>query len=285
MTEKAKRRKVRVTYDSLADLAELRRSDNPKGHDIAAIKESVGAVGYIEPVVVNDSDGRILSGHGRVETLIALRERGEPAPEGVSVSRAGEWLVPVLHGVELSEQDAKRYVVAANQTTILGAWDDVALAASLADLAETEAGLVGTGFVDDDLAALRASLEPLAGQTDPDDAPDPTPNPYVKRGELYALGEHRVLCGDATSVEDVERLLAGEKIELVATDPPYGVDIQESDLEQARVRGRRKDGKGMLNDDLGGEDMVAMLESAFLLARDASAPGACWYVFAPSGVD
>lgn len=220
-------REVRVTYDPLAELLDRGRPDNPKGHDLEAIEESIETVGYVEPIIVNDSDDQILSGHGRVAALHARQERGDGPPEGVTVSEDGDWLIPVLHGVELSEEDAERYVLAANQTTIVGGWDEPSLAASLGRLAESETGLVGTGFEIDDLAALREALrEPAPEKVDPDDIPETPTEPYVQRGDIYSLGDHRILCGDATVSEEVFRLLGGERITAMVTDPPYGIDHQ-----------------------------------------------------------
>ncbi|KKN69180.1 hypothetical protein LCGC14_0443560 [marine sediment metagenome] len=109
MAEKGRR--VRVTYDDLDELAAAAREGNPKAHNLAVITESVDAVGYVEPVVMNDADGKMLAGHGRIETLTRLREMGASAPEGVRSTRDGRWLVPTIHGVELSEPDAVPDVV------------------------------------------------------------------------------------------------------------------------------------------------------------------------------
>ena len=115
-------RDIFLRYDSLDDLAQRRRLDNPKGHDLGAIEASLDQFAYITPVVVNDADDGILEGHGRVEALLKRQARGEPPPAGVQVDREGRWLVPTVHGPELSAAEAKAFVVAANRTTILGGW-------------------------------------------------------------------------------------------------------------------------------------------------------------------
>lgn len=231
-------REVRVTYDPLVELLNRGRPDNPKGHDLEAIEDSIDTVGYVEPIIVNDSDGQILAGHGRVAALHARQKRGDAPPEGVTVSEDGDWLIPVLHGVELSDEDARRYVLAANQTTILGGWQEPALADILGALEGTDDGLVGTGFDVDDLAALRESLrEPTEGKTDPDEVPELADEPYVQRGDLYSLGGHRLLCGDATEPKDVMRLLGGDHPNLTVTDPPYGVNYDPAWRTDAAAKG------------------------------------------------
>lgn len=104
-------------------------------------------------------------------------------------------------------------------------------------------------------------------------------------GEIWTLGRHRLMCGDSTSADQVELLMNNELAEWIVTDPPYGVDIQERDLVQAEVRGRRKDGKGVVNDNLTGDELAEFLLSAFSTVVRFTKPGAIWYVFAPPGVD
>ena len=230
---------LQVRYEDLDQLAGRMREDNPKAHDVQAIRESVGAVGYIDPLVDNDAPGGgLLAGHGRIKTLQAMRDAGEDAPVGVRVTADGRWAVPVLHGVALTAQQADRYVLAANQTTILGGWN-LSLMAYL-DRLDTEAGgLMGTGFGEEDLAALRAALAaPPVGLSDPDAIPEEPTDVYVQPGDLWVLGTHRLLCGNATSAADVARLLDGAKPLLTVSDAPYGVSYDPSWRNGARRTGK-----------------------------------------------
>lgn len=138
-------------------------------------------------------------------------------------------------------------------------------------------------------AELARALEEMTGQagppalSDPDEVPEPPAEPTTKPGDLWLLGGHRLLCGDSTS--DIPTLMGPARADLVLTDPPYGVDIQERDLVQAEVRGRRKDRKGVTNDDLTGQALADFLAAAFAAVSLATRPGASWYVCAPPGVD
>ena len=156
-------------------------------------------VGWVQQVLVNRVTGRLVDGHLRVELA----------------ARRGETSIPVTY-LELSEQE---------EDLILATLDPLAALAETdgAKLAELLAG------IEVDNAALEALLKDLAprqsGRTDPDDVPEVPTQPYVKAGELWILGEHRLLVGDATKAEDVARLLDGAEPMLLATDPPYGVSL------------------------------------------------------------
>ncbi len=221
-------RRVRLTYDELGELAARAHPDNPKRHDLAALDSSVERFGYVTPIVVNDTDGRILEGHGRVETLLRLRACGAEPPPGIQVGSTGEWRVPTVHGIDLSPDDARAFLIAANRTVELGGWDEARLAALLSDLAQSEKGLDAIGFSEADLSVLLESLDIHAppGGSDPDDIPEEPAEDqlYVAPGQLWRLGEHRLLCGDATRSEDVGRLLSGRNADMAVTDPPYNVN-------------------------------------------------------------
>jgi hypothetical protein len=178
-----------------------------------ALSGALSEVGWVTEVMVNRTTGHVVDGHLRIELALA---RKEPS-------------VPVTY-VELS-QDEEQLVLATLDP--IGALAD-AEATALADL------LAGLEPAD---AALRALLDDLArehdidalrgGFTDPDDVPEIPAEPYVQRGELYALGEHRLLCGDATNPDDVARLLEGAEPTLLATDPPYGVELDPTWRDRA----------------------------------------------------
>ncbi len=143
---------VRVEYMPLSEI--MRAPRNPKNHDLGLIHQSFGRFGFVEPIALNERTGRLVAGHGRLETLQQKKSTGEQPPERV-VEKGGEWFVPVLRGVEFaSDADAEAYLLASNQTTIAGGWDEGELAKFLVSLAERQKGLEGTGFDQDDVEAL-----------------------------------------------------------------------------------------------------------------------------------
>ncbi|MCK6460906.1 MAG: DNA modification methylase [Planctomycetes bacterium] len=183
---------------------------NWRGHppaQQAALAGLLDQVGWVQDVVVNRRTGHLVDGHLRVELA---RARGETA-------------IPVVY-VDLDE---------AEEALVLASLDPLAGMAT-ADPAKLEA-LLAQATVND--AALRAMLDDLAqksgigaeakeGETDPDDIPEPPETPTTRRGDLWILGEHRLLCGDSGSPEDLDRLLDGGPVHLLNTDPPYNVRVE-----------------------------------------------------------
>lgn len=265
-------RRVRVTYEPLERLAGQVRPTNPKRHDLAALGESVTVSGFVTPLVLNESDGLLLEGHGRLAWLAHARSSGASAPAGIRVSGGGAWLVPVIRGVHLGPDAAQRFLIAANRTVELGGWDADALVSLLQEIGTSEAGLSGTGFDEASLDALLAGLEDevASGADDPDTAPGLGASPArVRPGELWALGEHRLWCGDARETGGVAQLLGLERARVMWTDPPYGVSY---------VGGS---GLTIANDDAAGVE--ALLRGAFAAADPILAPGAALYVAHPAG--
>ena len=165
----------------------------------AALRGSLDTVGWVAQVIVNTTTGHLIDGHARVEEALT---RGEPT-------------VPVLY-VELSEQEEALVLATLDPIAAMAVAEQSVLDELLASLSVDDAGLAAL------LADLAGDL-PKAGLTDPDEAPELPQEPYVKSGDLWRLGDHRLLCGDSTKPENVERLMAGETAEAMWTDPPYGV--------------------------------------------------------------
>jgi len=164
-----------------------------------ALAGALDQVGWVQQVLVNRRSGFVVDGHARV---------------ALALSR-GEATVPVLY-VDLDPDEEALVLATLDPISAMATRDDEKLRALLADITVDDAGL----------RALLADLAGVkAGRTDPDDVPEPPEAPYVKRGELWTLGEHRLLCGDATSPTDVARLLGGAAPALLSTDPPYGVSL------------------------------------------------------------
>jgi len=241
-------RRLRLTYDDLDELAARARPENPKLHDLAALDASFERFGFITPAVVNDSDDLLLEAHGRIEALLALKASGAPPPPGIQIGPRGQWLIPTVHGIRLSPDDAAAFVIAANRIGELGGWDQAKLTDLLSEL-DRSSGLAAVGFSEVDLSRLLEKLDVdwSAGQRDPDEVPEAPPKNalYVKLGQLWRLDHHQLLCGDATRHDDVKRLLGGRRADVAITDPPYNVNYGSGGTTPRRPRRRT-----LANDDL-----------------------------------
>ena len=184
---------------------------NPRINDgpaVDAVAASLKEFGFRQPIVV-DRDGVIVVGHTRWK----------------AAKKLGLAQVPVHVAKDLTPEQAKAYRLADNKTSEIAEWDKDLLPLELADLHALNFDLNLLGFSKDELAEL---LDPgvTGGQCDPDDIPAPPDEATTKPGELIILGEHRLLCGDSSKPEDVDRLVDGSRIHLVNTDPPYNVRVE-----------------------------------------------------------
>jgi DNA modification methylase len=183
---------------------------NPRQNDDAvdAVAASLKEFGFRQAIVV-DADGVIIVGHTRYK-----------AAQKLGLDR-----VPVHVATDLTPEQVRAYRVADNQSATLSSWDFDLLPIELTALKEANYDLALLGFDPDELTRI---LNPGAadGLTDPDDVPLPPDAAITRPGDLWLLGNHRLLCGDSSKVEDVDRLLDGAKIHLVNTDPPYNVKVE-----------------------------------------------------------
>ncbi len=183
---------------------------NPRLNDagVDAVAASLKEFGFRQPIVV-DSDGVIVVGHTRWKAAVKL----------------GLERVPVHVARELTQEQAKAYRIADNQTGDLATWDLELLPTELAELRGLDVDLSLLGFGEDELAEL---LDPgvKQGLTDPDEVPEPPDEAITQPGDVWVLGDHRLLCGDSGSATDVDRLLDGAPVHLVNTDPPYNVKVE-----------------------------------------------------------
>jgi len=193
---------------------------NPKGHDLGAIIISLRAHGFVDAPILDDRTGLLLGGHGRVEALLAMQKAGDKPPAGVEV-RGGKWCIRVQHARSRNDGQANALMLALNRTVEKGGSDDERLAALLKEL-HGSGDLDTSGYDGDDLDDLLKQL----GKDDEeeDEIPDPPKKPVTRRGDLWTLGDHRLLCGDSTKPEDVSRTMGKDRAMLMATDPPYMVE-------------------------------------------------------------
>lgn len=186
---------------------------NPRKNDgaVDAVVRSIESFGFLNPIIV-DGDFRICAGHTRHKAAIDM----------------GLERVPVIVAPELVGDKFTGYNIADNQTASIAEWDDSELKAILAELEAEDFDLSSLGFDDDDLSAY-LGRDNTAGLTDPDAVPDAPEEPITQMGDLWLLGDHRLLCGDATKAEDVARLMDGEKADMCLTDPPYGINVVKNE--------------------------------------------------------
>jgi DNA modification methylase len=209
---------------------------------VAQIAASIKEFGWTNPILV-DGDKGIIAGHGR---LMAAR-------------KLGHIKVPTIELKHLTSAQRKAYVIADNQLALNAGWDTALLTIELQELKELDFDLDLLGFDPKELDKL---LEPeqVEGLTDEDAVPGVPDEPKTKLGDIYQLGNHRLMCGDSTSIDAIEKLMDGQKADMVFTDPPYGVDY-----------------KGISNDNRGG--LEELLRGAFGNYFATSKSGAACYVF------
>ena len=209
---------------------------------VAQIAASIKEFGFNNPVLIAD-DNSIIAGHGRV---MAARKLGKDT-------------VPAVRLSHLTEMQRKAYILADNKLALNADWDNSLLSIELADLKDLGFDTDLTGFSADEIAALMP-VEVTEGLTDEDEAPEVPVDPVAKLGDVWMLGKHRVMCGDSTNIDAVDRLMAGGKADMVFTDPPYGVDYE-----------------GINNDSRSG--LTDLLQQAFANYALSSKPGSPVYVF------
>lgn len=229
--------------------------NNPRKNDKAVKKvaESIQKFGFNVPITV-DKNGVIATGHTRLKAAILL----------------GMTEVPVIVLSDLNEEQIKAWRLVDNRTSEFAEWDFEKLAEELKQITEI------------DLSAFDFKMpDPVGGLHEDDYEIDIPKNPKSKPGEIYILGPHRVMCGDATNPEDVAKLTNGELVDLWVTDPPYNVNYG------ARAKKFREDGgnihnlneRTIKNDNMDEARFRTFLEEAFAAARDVLKPGGAFYVF------
>jgi DNA modification methylase len=198
---------------------------------IAKIAASLVEYGWTAPVMVSD-DGEIVAGHGR---LLAAQHLGLSE-------------VPIIRLSHLTPEQVRAYRIADNRLSELAGWDDELLAAELHALNAAGFDLDLTGFEGEDLDRLLAPLDEGDGLAGEDTIPEPPANPVSRPGDLWLLGGHRLLCGDATNADDVSRLLDGARPNLMVCDPPYGTQYDPAWRNEAGVSNTGRTGT-VRNDD------------------------------------
>lgn len=172
---------------------------------VAQIAASIREFGFTNPVLISD-DETIIAGHGRI----------------LAAQKLGLDRVPCLRLSHLTEAQRRAYVIADNKLALNAGWDDELLKLELGDLGADGFDLSLTGFSDEELKALMID-ETTEGLTDEDAVPEVPVQPVTVEGDVWLLGRHRLMCGDSTSIDAVERLMDGKQVDMIFTDPPYNV--------------------------------------------------------------
>ena len=207
---------------------------NPRTHSetqIAQIAASIEKFGFNNPILADEKNGAV-AGHGRI----------------LAARKLGLTHVPVIVLDHLTEQQKHAYIIADNQLALNAGWDEKFLCAELAALQEEDFDVSLIGFEDEELVRLLAAQNATDGLCDEDAAPPAPQTPTSKTGDLWLLGRHRLLCGDATDPQAVSRLLGTVKPMLMVTDPPYGVEYDPEWRKLAGVNNSNRMGK-VSNDD------------------------------------
>jgi len=218
------------------------------------IAGSIKEFGFTNPVLI-DADNMIIAGHGRVM-----------AAQKLSIKD-----IPCIRLGYLTEAQKKAYVIADNKIALNAGWDDQMLKNELKELESFDFDLDLLGFDDDELLEMMKEPESVNdGLTDEDSVPDVSDEKHVtKRGDVWLCGKHRVMCGDSTLFDDLEKLTNGSAADMLLTDPPYNVDY--SGKTEARMK--------IKNDNMNNDEFRHFLNDAFTSASSFMKPGAVFYIW------
>jgi len=209
-----------IDYQPISDVKGAER--NPKQHS-PELGSAIDRFGFADGVILDERTGRLVAGHGRLERLKLMQEEGQDAPDGIRVLK-GKWLLPVQRGwSSRSDKEAEAFLVAHNRLTEAGGWDDRALFELLEQFEGDD--LAGLGVDETYLGELQERVDEL-NEADLPEGEDtgggePPADPVSERGEVYALGPHRLMCGDCREPEDWAALVGEDRVNVCVTSPPY----------------------------------------------------------------
>ena len=259
---------------------------NPRKHSeeqLAKLERSISEYGFTNPVIAK-LDGTILAGHGRV----------------LAAERLGLTEAPVIYLV-VDDAKADAYVIADNYLGELSEWDDALLRDVLAELEASQIDTTITGLTEEEIAGLISEAahigkveiawdeietpQPEAQEDDfdVDAALEETEEPVTRRGDIWHLGRHRLMCGDSTIKNDISLLMDGTKADMVFTDPPYGVAIGDKNKFLNSVQKAGRCLENLENDTLSPEELYKVLLDAFKNTKSVIKDCAAVYVTAPQG--
>lgn len=259
---------VELREVEIAALKPYERNAKQHGREqVERIARSIRELGFLSPCLI-DQEMNVIAGHGRI----------------LAAKTIGMETVPCVFVEGLTEEQRKAYILADNRLTEMGEWDMDLVQQELAALAEADFDISITGFDTD----LRFD-DSMAQITDDGWTEDEVPaaeEPRSRIGDIYQLGNHRLMCGDSTDPDMVAALMDGTKADLIVTDPPYNIGLggdesgaAQSTDEMSMRRKRQDDGAFLLNDNLGEKEFVEFLTKAMTNAKDALRDGGAFYVW------
>lgn len=238
---------------------------NPRRNDAAVeyVAESLRQFGWKQPIVI-DKDGVIVAGHTRYKAALSL----------------GWETAPCVVADDLTPEQVKAYRLADNKVAEAAEWDMDLLDVELAELMDAlpEINMADVGF---DMDSVSRDEETEAMEDDYD--AHPPMEPKTKRGDIYQLGRHRLMCGDSTDKSDIQELMNGQLADMVFTDPPYGVAIGDKNKALNAVQRSGRHTENILGDTMTEADLYNMLKAAFINVRESCADDAVYFVTSPQG--
>lgn len=231
-----------IEYKNVDDLIPyVNNSRTHNDEQITQIAASIKEFNFTNPILIDEHNG-IIAGHGRLMAAKKLKLEQ----------------VPTITLQGLTEAQRKAYVIADNKLALNAGWDLELLKIEIDELKDLDFDIDLLGFNADELADLIPEIETLADGKE-DEVPEPPVDPVTKRGDIWLLGNHRLMCGDSTMIDDVEKLMNGNKADMVFTDPPYGIDYSGG---RTQVVNEKDYGK-IKNDALEGEDLGNLISQIF----------------------
>lgn len=238
---------MQIVRKRISDLKEYDNNPRENDHAVEAVANSIKEFGFKVPIIV-DNNNVIIAGHTRIKAAISL----------------GLTEVPCIVANDLTPEQVKAFRLADNKVGEIATWDLEKLKLELENIGGLDMSLFGFDMEPD-------SDEVFEDDFDPNDhVPE---IPYTEYGDLYLLGEHRLLCGDSTKAEDIQKLVGDKVIDLVLTDPPYNVDVGAKGDTNEQFDNRR-----IKNDNMSSEDFLSFLVKAFKNMRDVLKEGGSFYV-------
>ena len=231
-------------------LIEYARNPRKNDHAVDKIASVIKEFGFRVPVVAK-SDGLVVDGHLRLK----------------AAKKLGLTEIPVILADDMTETQIKAFRISVNKMAELAEWDNEMLALEIADLKDAGYDLGLTGFSADELDAMNPEV--IEGLTDEDAVPDAPDEPKTKLGDIYKLGNHRLMCGDSTSVDAVTKLTRGGGVDMLLTDPPYNVAYEGGTKEKLTIQ----------NDSMGDDQFRQFLRDAFVTADTVMKKGAVFYIW------
>lgn len=245
------RKNMKIVPMKISEIIPYNRNPRINENAVEPVARSIQEFGFCQPIVV-DKDNVIICGHTRWK----------------AAQRLGMDTVPVYVASDLTPEQTKAFRLVDNRTGELAKWDLELLGLEMQDLEQLNFKMDDFGFSNLELSQIFGENDPVKqGKTDPDAVPDIPALPVSKRGAVYKLGEHRLMCGDSTDKTDVIRLMNGQVADLLLTDPPYNVAYESAN------------GLSIKNDNMSVPEFDKFLTKAFTLASLALKSGASFYIF------